>query len=125
MRRGMRARSEGNARIQADVEGVGHGRFIPARYDPQTVAYFHGAELRLRDAYPIGIRHRRIAFDRGRINAQLFGRSPHGAAHVKTGFVEKLQTGTGPGLDFRLQPRFAVKRFFIRAVGVGVFGGDA
>lgn len=41
MRCRMRARTESNARIQADVDGFARGRFVPARNDPESVAHLY------------------------------------------------------------------------------------
>ena len=53
MRGRVRAGAEGNARIKADVDRLGRGRFVPGGHDPEPVADAGGFELRLRHLDPV------------------------------------------------------------------------
>ena len=78
-------------------------------------------ELRLRDAYPVlifNVAHRKQFW---RFAAQFFDAVIKQVFEVTVVGGEYRDDGTGPGLNFRFQPRFAVKRCFVGTVGIGIF----
>ncbi|MNS15687.1 hypothetical protein D3C72_473250 [compost metagenome] len=136
MRRGMAAGTEGQARVQFDMDGAvfGGGRVqarhvgvvaVPTGHDPQAFSNVDGAKLRLRQAHPVGVRHiaQRPAGKQRRV--QFAGRG--GLFHDLRGVGAIGQQGNDavavPGLNVGLGTGFAEQGAFVIGAEVGVFHG--
>ena len=119
----MGACAEGDARIEAHVDGVLVGKVVPGRHDPETVGDLSRLELRLRDADPVGVLDLLGAEKLGLFALEGLDGDGKRCLEVEVVVGKNGDDGARPGAVVGLESRFAVERLFVGRFGVGVLDG--
>lgn len=98
---------------------------MPARNDPESVAYLYRGELSLRDAHPVFVGYRRIGLHDRCFDAERLSGDGGGLRGVERIVGKHGNDGAVPGESIGFGARFAVKRLLIGTAKIGILDRNA